>query len=85
MRNVGPETDDWREAADWTADARRRVSKVRSMDALIAFMAYKHHLTLVHADAGLEKLARKVHLKVESHLSAARRWSSQRRYPENFS
>ncbi len=78
LRFFPMETDDWREAADWTADARRRGSKVRSMDALIAFMAHKHRLTLIHADIDLEKLARKVHLKVESHLVAARRWSSRR-------
>jgi predicted nucleic acid-binding protein len=69
---------DWREAAQWTSDARRRGARVRSMDALIAFLAHKHDLTLLHADADMDKLARKVSLKVESHVAAARRWSAHK-------
>jgi predicted nucleic acid-binding protein len=72
------EGGDWLEAADWTAGLRRRGYKVKSMDALIAFLAHKHRLTLLHADADMDRLARRAHIKVESYVQAAREFSGRK-------
>ena len=70
------ERTDWEDAANWTADLRRKGAKIRSMDALIAFIAHRYDLTLLHADADLDRLVKKAQFRVESHLQALRRWSA---------
>ena len=64
---------DWTEAAEWAARVARQGLTVKSMDLLIAFIARKHGLTLLHADTDFDHLAKAVHLKVESWVEETRR------------
>jgi predicted nucleic acid-binding protein len=64
---------DWTEAAEWGSQIARKGLTVKSMDLLIAFVARKHGLSLLHADADFDRLAKKVHLKVESWVEETKR------------
>jgi predicted nucleic acid-binding protein len=64
---------DWSEAAEWGSQVARKGVTVKSMDLLIAFVARKHGLSLLHADADFDRVAKKVHLKVESWVTEVRR------------
>ena len=65
--------DDWTEAAEWVRTVRKKGVKIKTIDGLIAFKAIKHHLTLLHADADFDRLAKKTDLRVESYVASARR------------
>ena len=63
---------EWHEAAEWTRNLRRKGVKAKTIDALIAFKALKHNLILLHADADLDRIARKTSLRVESFVQHVR-------------
>jgi predicted nucleic acid-binding protein len=63
---------EWAEAAEWTREHRQKGHKLKTVDALIAYKAYKHRLTLVHADADLDRIAAYAHFEVESYVRHAR-------------
>ena len=63
---------EWVEAAEWTRSLRQKGHKIKTMDGLIAFKAHKHHLTLVHADADMDKIASHTKLEVESYVKYIR-------------
>jgi predicted nucleic acid-binding protein len=63
---------EWAEAAEWTREHRQKGHKLKTVDALIAYKAHKHHLTLVHADADMDRIADNAPLKVESYVRVAR-------------
>jgi predicted nucleic acid-binding protein len=63
---------EWGEAADWTREHRQKGHKIKTVDALIAYKAHKHHLTLVHADADMDRIAAHTKLEVESYVKYVR-------------
>lgn len=63
---------EWAEAAEWTRDHRQKGHKIKTVDALIAYKAHKHHLALLHADADMDRIAAHSKLKVESYVRHAR-------------
>ena len=63
---------EWAEAAEWTRAHRQKGHKLKTVDALIAYKAHKHHLTLVHADADMDRIASYAKLEVESYVRHAR-------------
>ena len=63
---------DWTQAAEWAATIARKGVTTKSMDLLIAFVARKHGLSLLHADSDFDLLAKKVHIKVESWVAQVR-------------
>ena len=63
---------EWAEAADWTREHRQKGHKIKTVDALIAYKAHKHHLTLVHADADMDRIAAHTKLEVESYVKYVR-------------
>lgn len=66
-------TEEWIDAAEWIQSLRKKGMKVKSMDGLIAFKAIKHGLTVLHADADLDRLAKKCDIKIESYVDLVRR------------
>ncbi len=62
--------DEWVSAARWTQKWRRKGIKVKTMDALIAFKAQKHNLTLLHADRDFDRLSRATSFSTESFASS---------------
>jgi len=66
---------DWISAAHWVAKLRKKGLKIKTIDALIGFVAHKHHLTLLHTDTDLDRLARHGSVQVESYVQTARQWS----------
>ncbi len=64
--------NEWAEAAEWTREHRQKGRKLKTVDALIAFKAYKHNLTLVHADADMDRIASHSKLEVESYVRQVR-------------
>ncbi len=50
--------EDWIEAARWTSGIRKKGVKAKTVDALIAYKALKHGLTLLHADRDLDRIAK---------------------------
>ncbi len=68
---------EWTEAAQWTHSIRTKAIKVKTMDALIAYKAIKHHLILIHADAGFDRLSRHSSLQTESYVSLIRSKTKQ--------
>jgi len=67
---------EWVEAAEWTRELRQKGHKLKTVDALIAYKAKKHHLTLVHVDADMDRIAAHCKVEVESYVRLVR--SSQR-------
>ncbi len=67
--------EEWSDAAEWVTTIRKKGVKVKTIDALIAYKAVKHKLTLLHADTDLDRLAKKTNLHVESFVDAAREGS----------
>jgi len=63
---------EWVEAAEWARELRQKGHKIKTIDALIAYKAHKHHLILVHADADIDRIAAHTKLKVESYVHHAR-------------
>ena len=63
---------EWAEAAEWTREYRQKGKKVKTVDALIAYKAHKHHLILVHADADMDRIAAHTKLEVESYVRHVR-------------
>ncbi len=63
---------EWVEAAEWTRVHRQKGHKLKTVDALIAYKAHKHHLTLVHADADMDRIASHAKLEVESYVRHVR-------------
>jgi len=63
---------EWTEAAEWTREQRQRGHKLKTVDALIAFKAHKHHLTLVHADEDMDRIASNAKVEVESYVRLVR-------------
>ncbi len=63
---------EWAEAAEWTRGHRQKGHKLKTVDALIAYKAHKHHLTLVHADADMDRIATHANLVVESYVKHVR-------------
>jgi len=63
---------DWLKAAQWASCLRLRGITVKTMDFLIAYKAMRHKLTLLHADADFDRLARVVPLRVESFVRQVR-------------
>jgi predicted nucleic acid-binding protein len=57
---------DWSDCAFWTAKLARRGLTVKSMDALIAFIAHQHNILLLHADRDFDRIAALGQLRVES-------------------
>jgi len=47
-------------------------SELKTVDALIAYKAYKHHLILVHADADMDRISTYTNLEVESYVRYVR-------------
>lgn len=68
-------TEEWNEAAQWTRELRNKGLKIKTVDALIAFKAHKHKLTLLHADADMDRIAKKTSLSVDSYVDAVRQAS----------
>lgn len=68
--------EEWTEAAVWTSTLRRKGSKIKTIDALIAYKAIKHNLILLHADADLDRIAKKCSLHVESFVRDVRQMIS---------
>jgi predicted nucleic acid-binding protein len=66
---------DWSEAAQWGTQIARKGFTVKSMDLLIAFIARKHGLTLLHADTDFDALAKQTHIKTESWVDEVRKCS----------
>ncbi len=64
--------DEWLEAAKWAQTIRKKGLKVKTIDALIAYKAVKHDLTLLHADQDMDRIAQKSSLRVESHVTTVR-------------
>ncbi len=63
---------DWLKAAQWAYRLRSRGVATKTVDFLIAYKALRHRLTLLHADADFDRLARVVPLKVESFVRRVR-------------
>ena len=63
---------EWWEAAEWTRQYRQKGHKLKTIDALIAYKARKHHLTLLHADADMDRIAAYAKLEVESYVKFLR-------------
>ncbi len=63
---------EWVEAAEWVREHRQKGHKIKTVDALIAYKAHKHHLILLHADADMDKIATHTQLEVESYVRHAR-------------
>ena len=63
---------DWLKAAQWAQRLRSRGLKAKTVDFLIAYKALRHRLTLLHADADFDRIARFVSLRVESCVRFAR-------------
>ena len=63
---------EWVGAAEWTREHRQKGHKLKTVDALIAYKAHKHHLILVHADADMDRIATHTKLEVESYVRHAR-------------
>ena len=63
---------EWAEAAEWTRGQRQKGHKLKTVDALIAYKAHKHHLILVHADADMDRIAAHANLDVESYVRHVR-------------
>ncbi len=63
---------DWLKAAQWACRLRAGGITVKTVDFLIAYKAMRHRLTLLHADADFDRLARLVPLKVESFVRQVR-------------
>jgi predicted nucleic acid-binding protein len=63
---------EWVEAAEWTREHRLKGHKLKTIDALIAYKAHKHHLTLVHADADMDRIASHSKVEVESYVRLVR-------------
>jgi predicted nucleic acid-binding protein len=63
---------EWVEAADWARAHRQKGHKIKTVDALIAYKAHKHHLILVHADADMDRIAAHTKLEVESYVKYIR-------------
>ncbi len=63
---------EWAEAAEWTRLHRQKGHKLKTVDALIAYKAHKHHLTLVHVDADMDRIASHGKLEVESYVRYVR-------------
>lgn len=61
-------SEEWIEAAFWTKGLREKGSKIKTVDALIAYKAIKHNLTLLHADSDMDRVAKISSLKVESYV-----------------
>jgi predicted nucleic acid-binding protein len=65
--------EEWSETAVWTQEMRRKGTKMKTMDALIAYKALKHDLTLLHADADMDRIARQCSLRTESYVEQVRK------------
>lgn len=63
---------EWAEAAEWTRAHRQKGHKLKTIDALIAYKSLKHNLTLVHADADMDRIADHTKLNVESYVRHVR-------------
>lgn len=70
---------DWLKAAQWARRLKSRGLKAKTVDFLIAYKAIRHRLTLLHADADFDHIARFVPLRVESCVRFARGSKSQAR------
>lgn len=64
--------EEWSEAAEWTRGHRQKGHKLKTVDALIAYKAHKHHLILVHADADMDRIASYAKVEVESYVGLLR-------------
>lgn len=73
--------EEWTDAAIWTSLLRKQGSKVKTVDALIAYKATKHNLTLLHTDRDLDRIAQKCSLKVESYVADVRLHNSTASHP----
>lgn len=64
--------EEWVPAAEWVRQVWSRGARVKSMDLLIAYMAVRHQLILLHADRDFDRIADVVPLRVESYVRFAR-------------
>ena len=64
---------DWVEAARWSSRPALRKLGVGAMDLFIAHTAIQHHMTLIHADHGFDRLAKVLPLKTESFAESVMR------------
>lgn len=64
--------EEWLEGAEWTNILRNKGSKVKTIDALIAYKTFKHNLTLLHADNDLDQIAKICPVRVESYVKHTR-------------
>lgn len=65
--------DEWLESADWTRSLRKKGLTIKTLDALIAYKAIRHGLTLLHADRDFDRIAVESTLKTESYVDAVHR------------
>ncbi len=64
---------DWLKGAQWAHRLRLSGITAKTVDFLIAYKAMRHKLTLLHADADFDRLARVVPLRVESFVRQVRK------------
>ncbi len=69
---------DWLKAAQWAQRLRSSGIQAKTLDFLIAYKAMRHRLVLLHADRDFDRIARRVPLKVESHLRHVRSFMAAR-------